>query len=329
MDGAAMNDSVMDDSVIDGGAKKSTSVKYPIPQRRNVAIVIAQIAAVAGCCWWARNASGWAELLGLATVFGVLMNSVYSVIHEAEHGILLNDRRLNDATGVGMALLFPAPFHLIRQGHLGHHVRNRSDDEAFDYIFPGEHPAWKRLQLYGIITGFYWAIVALGNVVVMLAPFTLVRKNFEFDKPSAAFMESLNPRYWSWIRWEACAAIVLHVGVVWSTAIPVLNYVIMYSGFGFMWSAMQYVHHFGTERHVWRGSRNLWIFAPLDWIWLHHNWHQTHHHHPSIPWVHLPQLGREENPERGFLPWAYFRMWRGPRHAKESVRNRYAGRTLP
>jgi hypothetical protein len=31
--------------------------------------------------------------------------------------------------------------------------------------------------------------------------------------------------------------------------IPVLNYVVIYFGIGFTWSAMQYVHHYGTERH--------------------------------------------------------------------------------
>ena len=48
----------------------------------------------------------------------------------------------------------------------------------------------------------------------------------------------------------------------------------MYGGFGFMWSAMQYVHHYGTERHVTRGARNLWLFGPIDLVWLNHNWHR-------------------------------------------------------
>ena len=91
---------------------------------------------------------------------------------------------------------------------------------------------------------------------------------------------------------------------------------------------MQYVHHFGTERHVTRGTRNLWIWKPLDLIWLNHNWHLTHHSHPTIPWVFLPGLGREEDPRRGFLPWAYLRMWRGPRPTDEHVENRYAGRVI-
>ena len=47
------------------------------------------------------------------------------------------------AAGVLMALFFPAPFHLLRQGHIGHHLRNRSDDEAFDLYFDGDNVVWR------------------------------------------------------------------------------------------------------------------------------------------------------------------------------------------
>jgi fatty acid desaturase len=91
---------------------------------------------------------------------------------------------------------------------------------------------------------------------------------------------------------------------------------------------MQYVHHFGTTRHVLEGARNLRIWEPLDRLWLNHNWHLTHHKHPTVPWIHLPRLGSRENPDRGFLPLHYLRMWRGPRRATERVENRYAGRVI-
>ena len=59
-----------------------------------------------------------------------------------------------------LALFFPAPFHLIRQGHIGHHMRNRSDDEAFDLYFDEDKPVWRWLYWYGIITGIFWMAVA-------------------------------------------------------------------------------------------------------------------------------------------------------------------------
>jgi fatty acid desaturase len=304
------------------------SGRRPIPSALNAGIMAVQLAAIAGCVLAARSVQSVTGLLMLAGAFAVLMNSVYAVIHEAEHRMLFRRRAVNDAAGMLMALFFPAPFHLLRQGHLGHHLRNRSDDEAFDLYFDGEHRAWKYLQLYGILTGMYWLVAVLGNIVVLAFPFVLRRQTFEFDRPSAAFMDALNPRYNSIIRLEAVAVIAVHAVIVWSLNVPLLNYAVMYAGFGVSWSAMQYVHHFGTTRHVLEGARNLWIWAPIDLVWLNHNWHLTHHKHPTIPWIHLPGIGRNENPERGFLPAHYLWMWRGPSRAAERVKNRYAGRVI-
>ena len=89
--------------------------------------------------------------------------------------------------GSFMALFFPAPFHLIRQGHLGHHLRNRSDDEAFDFYFEGDHKIWKFLVLYGILTGLYYVIVVLSNVVFLLLPFREDKKYWHVDQASTAF----------------------------------------------------------------------------------------------------------------------------------------------
>lgn len=75
---------------------------------------------------------------------------------------------------------------------------------------------------------------------------------------------------------------------------PLGHYAVLYGTFGFIWFAMQYVHHFGTERHVTRGARNLFVFRPLDALWLNHNWHLAHHEHPTVPWIHLPRLAEED-----------------------------------
>src|ERR1043166_3930436 len=180
-----------------------------IPVQLNAAIIILQLGAIAVCyVAVSRVQSGWR--LALLTVgFGVVMNSVYSIIHEAEHAMLFPNRRWNDFFGAMMALFFPAPFHLIRQGHLGHHLRNRSDDEAFDLYFDGDHRLWRSLVLYGIVTGCYWIVVVLGNVVFLFFPFAVNKKYWDFDRPSVAFMESLNPSYRRLIQLECLAVIAL------------------------------------------------------------------------------------------------------------------------
>jgi fatty acid desaturase len=307
----------------------------PIPGRANALIIIAQLAAVFGCLWAAGHAAGAWAVAGTAVVFAVVMNSVYSVVHEAEHAMLFARPRVNEAAGVGMALLFPAPFHLLRQGHIGHHLRNRSDDEAFDLYFEGDNVVWKWMVWLGILTGMYYLLVMASNLVAVVAPFVFDRKHFKIerhvavDRASAAFLESFNPAYARAIRAEGIAAVALHCLVVWGMGIPILHYFVLYAAFGFTWSAMQYVHHFGTERHVTRGARNLFIFRPLDAVWLNHNWHRAHHEHPTVPWVHLPKLADSDAVEsRGFLPWHYLKMWTGPRKTSEHVQNKYAGKII-
>jgi fatty acid desaturase len=302
--------------------------QYRIPKNLNLLIIVGQLVTIFVIFKAAAIASTWWHLALLAAVFGIVGNSVYSIIHEAEHRILHPNSRINDALGIAMALFFPAPYHLIRQGHIGHHLRNRSDDEAFDLYFDDDLPVLKWLEFYGILTGFYWVLVVLSNLVVLVFPFVLKRQYFEFDRQSAEFMNSLNPAHWLVIKLEAILVILLHTLIVWGMEIPWFNYLAVYLGFGFSWSAMQYVHHFGTERHVVRGARNLWLFAPIDLIWLHHNWHLTHHKQPTVPWIHLPCLGRVQDPNREFLLWHYLRMWRGPQLTHEHVENRFAGQVI-
>lgn len=302
--------------------------KHPIPNGLNAAIVCVQIVLFAVVIWLASQAASWTHVFSLSFAFAILGNSIYAIAHEAEHGILFSNRRANDLVGSTMMLLFPASFHLLRQSHLGHHSRNRSDDEAFDFYFDGENPVWKWLQLYGILTGFFWLVIVVSNFAVLLVPFIFNSKYFRFDRPSTAYMDSLNPNSWWPVRAEALAAITLHATLICALKMPLANYAVVYLAFGVTWSAMQYVHHFGTQRDIIDGSRNLWLFAPIDWIWLHHNWHHTHHQHPTVPWVYLPRLSREQGAKREFLIWHYVRMWRGPRHTKEHVENRYAGRII-
>lgn len=289
---------------------------FKIPERINLLIIGLQLIAFATVIALTSQSTAWWQVLGLSLAMAVLGNSIYSIIHEAEHRMLLENPFWNDWAGAAMALLFPAPYHLIRQGHLGHHRRNRSDDEAFDLYFDGDKVWLKWLSLYGIITGCYWMLVVLSNLAVLVVPFLLKRKFFEFDRPSAAFMEGLDLRSLRLIQIEAIAAIALHVGLMWALEISPLKYFCVYFGFGFSWSAMQYVHHFGTERHVLKGARNLRFLSWIDWIWLHHNYHLTHHCQPMVPWIYLPQLTPGEE-ARESLVLHYLRMWRGPRHARD------------
>ena len=93
-----------------------------IPARLNLCIAAAQLLAMLAILWAAGRATNWWAVALLALGYGIVMNSAYAMLHEAEHGILHPRRAVNDAVGTVLALFFPAPFHLIRQGHIGHQI---------------------------------------------------------------------------------------------------------------------------------------------------------------------------------------------------------------
>ena len=299
----------------------------PLPSRLNLLIAAFQLAALSALLAAASFASGWL-LVGLAIAYALLMNSAYAMLHEAEHGLLHENRTLNDTVGAILALFFPAPFHLLRQGHIGHHLRNRSDDEAFDFYFEGESRLWKTLQLYGILTGFFYLAVILSNLLALIHPKLLKARWADFDRPTRALLDSLNPRYFRLIRLEAIAVFLVHGSWIWLWGTPVWKHLLLLASFGVLWSALQYVHHFGTERDVLKGARNLRTWKWLDALWLNHNWHRNHHSQPTVPWVDLPKITPENDDQRGRVLSAYLRMWRGPRLTDERIENHHAGKII-
>lgn len=257
--------------------------EYPIPERLNLALVAATLAVLVAILAMAgRVRSPW-MLAALALCYGLAMNTGYALAHESEHGILHPNQRVNLWCGVILMLFFPAPYHLMRQGHLGHHMRNRSDDEAFDFYFEGESALWRWLQLYGILTGFFWATIVLSNIVCAIAPRLLRKEVTPFERTTVALQKTLNPRHEWWIQGEAAAVFALHGALMAVFRVPPLHYLAVLFGFGFLWSAMQYAHHFGATRDVLRGARNLKTFRLVDRLWLNHNWHLNHHlHHRAV-----------------------------------------------
>ena len=265
-------------------------------------------------------------LLPLAIAYGIVMNTGYAIIHEAEHDLLYPNKRINDLAGAIVSIFFPASYHLRRFGHIGHHLRNRTDDEAFDVYFEEDNAVWKWLQFYGILTGFFWLVIFLSNFPAAISP-RLLCKKLAFDRPTVALQETFNPGYFGRIQAEAIGVIAFHFGMMYLFAIPFWSYFAVLCGFGILWSTLQYLHHFGAERDVVRGAWNVHLWPVLDRLWLNHQWHLNHHLHPTVPWIYLPRL----TPENGNpLPFwkAYLRMWRGPRLTTQRVPNRHAGRII-
>lgn len=301
---------------------------FAIPARLNLAIAAAQLAGLLALLLIAGRVAFWPWVPLLAIGYALLMNSAYLMLHEAEHGLLHPHRPTNDIVGTLLALFFPAPFHLLRQGHLGHHVRNRTDDEAFDFYFETDNRLWKHWAFYNILWGGFWLCIALGNLLLPFRPRLWAPKSAAFDRPTEALIESLNPRYDPLIRLEAVALLALHGCLIGVAGVPVLHWAMLLGAFGVTWSSMQLMHHYGTERDVRHGAKNLRTWRWLDALWLNHNWHRRHHEQPHVPWIHLPHLDRGPAAPRESMTRAWLRQWRGPQLATSRVANPHARRPI-
>ncbi|HWB61828.1 MAG TPA: fatty acid desaturase [Chthoniobacteraceae bacterium] len=298
--------------------------KYPIPGRLNICLALFVVTSCGTLLWLSGRVESWWAVGAIAVVYGLVMNTGYALCHEAEHDIFHPNQKVNDFFGTLVTLFFPASFQLRRQGHVGHHLRNRTDDEAFDLYFEGENPLWKWVQFYGILTGFFWLMIVLSNFIAVANPKWLA-KTTGLDRPTAALQETLNPKYFGMIRLEAFLVFLVHGSMIWFFKIPVLHYCAVLCGFGFIWSTLQYIHHYGTPRDVQRGAWNVSTWRMFDLIWLNHHWHLNHHLSPTVPWIYLRGLRHDDAEPIPFWK-AYFRQWLGPRFTMERVANRHAGR---
>lgn len=300
---------------------------YPVPARLNICLAIVVVSLCTFLLFAAGRVHTWWAVALLAVAYGLVMNTGYALCHEAEHDIFHPSKTVNDIAGAIISVFFPASFQLRRQGHVGHHLRNRTDDEAFDFYFEGDSPAWKYVQFYGILTGLFWMVIVISNFIAVINPKWLAQKT-NLDRATAALQETLNPKHFRVIQLEATLVILVHGSMIYFFKIPILNYFAVLCGFGFIWSTLQYIHHYDAIRDVQKGAWNLRTWRVFDWIWLNHHWHLNHHLHPTVSWIHLPKLSTEAAPSPMPFWKAYLRQWRGPRLTLEHVTNRHAGKLI-
>jgi fatty acid desaturase len=290
-----------------------------IPHRLNLVLCLLLIPALSALLLFAAYRDwGWG-LLPLALAYAWFGHLAYALLHEAEHGVLMPSRRLNNALGVLLGIFFPAPFHLLRQSHLHHHRANRGEGECFDLIQKGENPWWKRMMFYGILCGTFWLTTALfGNLIAALAPGLLRSRHLHFDRAAQALGENLDPAADLPIRLEAWAIFAIYAALICLTPHPA-QALLLLASFGVSWSSLQYVHHFGSPRDTQRGAWNLHLPFPwLDRLMLNHNLHYRHHQRPELPWTELPHHPMPGEPASIPFFLAWLRQWRGPRPEKPS-----------
>ena len=275
--------------------------------------------AVLWLCLWAASHLSFGFAIIAVWFFSLAANTPFALMHEAVHGVGCSSPRRNELLGIVCGWVFPTSFSMQRLAHVGHHQRNRSDQELYDYYLPSQSRLVRNLWLYtGNLFGLYWWSVVLGNLLYLLAP-CVYRSRFFVQRyaPALGFGHYVADlvklpvlRVWSEVAlafcYQALIFYLLDLNVLWTLA--------CYGAFALHWSVLQYADHAWSARNVRDGAWNLKVLPPFRWIALNYHYHLAHHQHPDVPWYQLPRLVDSAIRQPSF--WrVYFSLWKGVRPA--------------
>jgi len=236
--------------------------------------------------------ASWAwTLLPLA----FLSNPYWSLIHEAIHDLFYPAARINMLFGRAAAVLFGAPFRILRLSHLLHHKLNRTPAEATELFDPGKSSRLRAAAGYffQILGGLY--LVEFLSSILFLLPRRWIRSfNSRFIGPESVGGILMQ----NWTGDEAVreiradGALVLGwfglsawcYGEQWPLLLALL------AARGFLISFLDNVYHYRTPVNDIFYASNLWLPAVLGRLLLNFNLHGIHHQNPAIPWNRLPLL---------------------------------------
>ena len=298
----------------------------PIPSALNITLAVVAPAAAAALLAAASSTNSWVWRIGAALAFSYVNNTIFALLHEAVHGHLHPNRRVNEAVGRAMAAFFPTSLAFQRVCHFGHHRRNRSDAEVFDYILPGESRLTKTLQWYGLLSGVYWLLLPLGCLCYLFwpgffrRPHRLHASRLFRETSAEAMLSGFEDAPERTIRLEILLSFAVQAALIWILNLTAAGWVTCYAAFAVNWSSLQYADHAFSKRDVLDGAWNLRVNRVVQYLFLNYHHHKAHHQNTQVPWLHLPKYVDFAETRPSFLS-IWLRMWRGPR--------RWSGEELP
>jgi fatty acid desaturase len=286
-----------------------------IPGKLNVTLALLAYSFAIGLLWLASHTGSTVLLIGAAIGFSYVGNTIFSLLHEAVHGSFHSNRNVNNAFGIVSAAFFPTSFTFQRVCHLGHHRRNRTDLELFDYYYPEDNRFIKFYRLYCLLTGFYWLSIPFGCAVFFLLRGLFVSKAFlAVARPLGLgpMIGDLSDQPPGRIRLEIGFTILLQALLFWALSLTLTGWFVCYVAFALNWCSLQYTDHAWTVRDIRNGAWNLKVNRTVQYIFLNYHHHLAHHQNPKVPWIHLPKFVDFDKPRPSYLR-IYLSLWRGPR----------------
>jgi len=298
--------------------RTSPNLVEAIPATFNIVIALGSGAAALILLWGASHGESPVGVALAVVGFSFVGNTLFSCLHECVHGIFHPRRFINEAAGVWCAAFFPTGYSLQRAAHLGHHRRNRTPVEMFDYYSPRDSRILKTVQWYGIISGIYWVVAVLGWLAYLSMPFAFSSSRqarwseLAEHTSGPAYLRSFAVAPPLRSRLELALTLSFQLLLFEVLHLTLTGWLLCYLAFGLQWSALQYADHAFAPLDVVEGAWDLRVHPWVQAVFLNYHLHLAHHRHPTTPWIHLPRYIDPSRPRPGFLA-QYARMWLGPR----------------
>ena len=241
--------------------------------------------------WLMPRDSLWGWLL---LPLALLTNPFWSLIHEAIHDLLHPNKSVNLIVGRLLAIMFGAPFRILRLSHLLHHKLNRMPIEGTEYYDRDKS------SKAAAAPGYYFQIFFGLYFVEVISPlyFLLPRRwleRFRVRYLAAQSVSSLLMQ--NWLGAESLREIRR------DGALTILWLALAFSAYGEKWplllaalaaralliSFLDNIYHYETPVSDVFFAKNLSLPKPLAGLLLHFNLHGIHHINPAIPWIDLPK----------------------------------------
>lgn len=289
-----------------------------IPERLNIALSLAGWPAAAGFLWLGSHGPGWAGKAAGCIGFAVTVSMLFSLLHESVHGVFHRRRAVNDWFGRISAAFFPTAFLVQRLCHLGHHRRNRTDAEMFDYCPFGTPMLLARFRLLCLLTGFFWSAAPLGVLLYAAGVFRLrvFREKIAGFYGLRPMVEDVCNAPAIRVTAEILLSIAIQALLVIGLDLSVAGWFACYWTFALLWCSIQYSTHAWSPRDIRNGAWNLRVGLVTRLLFLNYHCHLAHHRHPAVPWPYLPELVGVEERRPTWLG-SYLSLWAGPRPTDE------------
>ena len=274
----------------------------------------------------AAQAAGWFVLIDalhrplqmpvlalLCVLFVLMMQGVFSLMHDCIHGNGHPLAWVNRAIGVLTASLFGTTYTLFRVNHLGHHLRNRTRAEVAEYFYPDDHRALKTLKYYFAILGGIWLASFIALFVLPFVPYRWISTRNVGSGSMNGYTQSFAE--YSRADWQAQRLECLFVIGFWALVASLAGWrpgviAVLYGAFAFSWSSLQWIYHMRTPLDPVEGAYNLRAPWPMRILMLNFNYNLTHHRHPGLPWQALHR--QTDLTETQPLSARYFGVFRPP-----------------